>query len=162
MSQQNVLFVGIGSPHGDDVVGWVVADILRSNVALTHVRFIRSASPLELFDWIDECDRLFLCDGCCGLGSPGKTRRMVWPTLELEQLTWSNTHDFPLTASLQLAERLGRLPPEVILWAIEILPNRAEDSLSPCVASSVPELTERISNELITLRHQASKTVFER
>ncbi len=154
MSSTETLFVGIGSPHGDDVVGWKVADQLRGHVRARgagslDVRIEKAKSPIQTLDWINGIRRLVLCDGCRGMGRPGQTRRWEWPMAELDRATWSGTHDFSLSASLQLAERLGRLPPLVVLWSMEITTGDAGDKVSRAVAEALPRFVQRVQAELL-------------
>jgi hypothetical protein len=53
-----------------------------------------------------------------------------------------------LCNALQLAERLGRMPPDVEIFGIEIGSYRPLDEISADVAQSVAELVEIISAEL--------------
>jgi hydrogenase maturation protease len=123
------LVVGIGSAHGDDQIGWLVADEIRAILSDTPARdpteVHNAKSPLDLFNWLGEnADRKFyrllICDACRGLGETGSTRRWLWPTGELQNVCFSGTHDFGLAAALQLAEQLGRLPSIVSIWGIQI------------------------------------------
>ncbi|TWT48049.1 hypothetical protein Pla22_50490 [Rubripirellula amarantea] len=148
MTKPKTLVVGIGSPHGDDAIGWLVADALKESTDGGETRIEKAASPIEIFNAIDDCERLILCDGCSGLGSPGDTRRWQWPSSEFGQVNWSGTHDFSLIATLQLGERLNRLPPQVVVWAIEIDTNRVGDTLSPSVASAIPDFVQQIKQEM--------------
>jgi len=115
-----VCFVGIGSPHGDDVAGWRVAAGLRERQLAgwdVHV----AASPIDLLDWVRPDRPLWVADAC--RGEWGDSERLGWqvwrwPCEEL-RVTWGGgTHDFSLPGVLTLAHRLGSLPAEVRLWGI--------------------------------------------
>src|SRR5688572_26163325 len=49
----DTLVVGIGSDHGDDRVGWLVADALQTR-APADVSVRHAKTPLDLLDWLDE------------------------------------------------------------------------------------------------------------
>ncbi len=151
-----ILLVGIGSPHGDDRAGWLVADALAVHAARaaagtpdsSGVKIRKAATPAELLDWLDGARRLLVCDAVCGAGAPGTLHRWHWPDACIAQVRSAGSHDFDLAAALELAAGLGRLPPEVIVWGIEGGRMRPDDELSPDVEKAVLELVERIRGEL--------------
>ena len=149
MRRASRLIVGVGSPHGDDSVGWKVAESLLDKLDETDVRIEQAATPIQILDWLDGVERLILCDACCGLAVTGETQRWVWPAPELLKLSWSGSHNFSLIASLQLAERLNRLPPDVIIWTVEAKSGNAMDTMSPDVSAAVPRLVHSIVDDLM-------------
>lgn len=148
MSSQHTLVVGIGSPYGDDQVGWLVADRLASRVVRNRTEVRRAASPTDVLDWLQDVERLVICDACRGLRHVGEVRRWNWPTPDIPAIAWSGTHDLSLPGVLALAERLARLPRQVIVWAIEAAPSCAAETLSADVSAAIPELVNRIACEL--------------
>ncbi len=149
MKQSKTLIVGIGSPHGDDVAGWEVAELLTSELAGANVCVKQATSPLQILDWIDEAERLMLCDACHGFGQLGDINRWTWPASELLDVSWSGTHDFSLTATLHLAERLNRLPFDVLIWSVEATATNPYERMSAEVAAAVPRLAKLIVAELM-------------
>ena len=140
------LFVGIGSPHGDDRAGWAIATGVgqRAPGALA-VRCARK--PVELLDWLDGVDALDICDAVVN-SHAGAIRCWMWPAVEIEQATFCGTHDMALPDVLALAQELGRLPRQVRIWGVGIGNPLAFDALSPEVAAAVPLLVERICGSL--------------
>lgn len=158
------LFVGVGSPNGDDRAGWLVADalseIVDSEFARQRVNFMngggtstvrrtrlivrKACVPADLLDWLEGVDRLIVCDAICGCGAPGTLHYWSWPAPQIGQCRSLGSHDFGLHAVLETAGALGQLPPEVIVWGIEagqVLPNAG---LSPEIERSLPDLINRI------------------
>lgn len=128
-SNADSLIVGIGSAHGDDQIGWLVADEVVRLVAQSdqsqHIMIHKVKSPIDVLNWLDENEtfeihQLFLCDACHGLFEPGQTHRWAWPASELDNTRFSGSHDFGLTSVLQLAQRLDRLPERVIIWGVQV------------------------------------------
>lgn len=122
----HVLVVGVGSPFGDDRFGWHVADLLRSRLGqftpaadIGPVEIRKAAAPHQLLDWLDDQQGLVLCDACRGSGEPGTVTRFEWPSTHVRGLRFSGTHEMPLPALLELAQRLGRLPRRVTIWGAE-------------------------------------------
>ncbi len=148
MSSEHTLVVGIGSSHGDDQIGWLVADRLAAVMAPNQLEIRRAASPMDLLDWLDDVDRLIICDACRGLKRVGQIRRWNWPTSEIPAVAWSGTHDLSLPAVLALAQRLGRLPNHVVVWAIEGAIGSAGETPSAGVAAAIPAVAQRILGEL--------------
>src|SRR5208282_6898835 len=60
--RRGVRVVGVGSPHGDDRVGWrLVEDLAES--AGPGVEAVVVAQPLGLLDYLDGCSALIVVDG---------------------------------------------------------------------------------------------------
>jgi hydrogenase maturation protease len=148
MSLPRKLVVGIGSPHGDDQAGWRLAERLAIAFDQDNVVVRKAKSPSELLDWLDGIERLIVCDACRGLGRVGEIKRWTWPASELQQASWSGTHDLSLPAVLQLADRLGRLPPTVVVWSVEGASVEALGAMSSHVAAALPNLADQIANEV--------------
>ena len=149
MNHSKTLIVGIGSPHGDDAAGWKVAERLANDLDCHDIHIRQATSPIQVLDWIENVEHLILCDACRGFGQPGDVREWCWPAPELVNLSWSGTHDFSLVASLQLAERLNRLPPHVLIWTVEAATVGMFDAMSPEVADAVPKLAGAIAKECL-------------
>lgn len=145
--RRRTLCVGVGSPHGDDQVGWRMAEGIAART-LGGVVVRQALSPADLLHWIDDCDRLVICDACRGAGPIGSTHRWNWPCAAIEALPSPDSHAFGLAAVLKLAAGLGRLPAEVIVWAIEAAPPQPLDALSDRVAAALPDCIRRICSEL--------------
>src|SRR5688572_24945596 len=113
------LLVGIGSPNGDDRVGWEIAKrLMRQHGPELDVR--QAAYPGELVDWLEGVEHLIICDGFTGACPAGTICHWRWPANEIRQHQFSGSHDMPLSTVLELAEQLGRLPPRVTIWGVAI------------------------------------------
>ncbi len=141
----STLICGVGSPHGDDRIGWVICDELQS-LAVGDTNVTKLKSPIELLNWLPEPsaartsvgslgpDRLIICDACCGLDQPGEIAHWTWPSNNFQSLRWSGTHDFSVPQVLSLAATLGRLPVQVDVWAIEKSERTSQSSEMPFLA----------------------------
>jgi hydrogenase maturation protease len=164
MGDKNLrLFVGIGSPHGDDQAGWFVADHLQRRVnSLGDVLVRRAVVPLDLLDWLDGVDHLHLCDACQSGAAPGKLLRWQWtaahdrphdknaswPFNGLGALRSAGTHDCGLGQTLFLAERLKRLPAEVTVWGIEGRSFEPCESVSDEIQTALSSIVSTVLSEL--------------
>lgn len=154
MTEPRTLLVGIGSPHGDDQIGWCVADAMRSVVS-PAVEIREASTPSQLLDWLDRVDRLIVCDACQSRrralansrnDTPG-FHRWQWPTLQVSMLRSAGSHSFGLPQVLQLAERLGSLPQDVIVFGVEGRQFDAFASLSPEVEHLIGQVADEIADE---------------
>ena len=140
-----VCFVGIGSPHGDDVAGWLVAEGLRQR-QLPGWEVHSAATPIDLLDWVRPDCPLWVADACRGDHGATGWQVWAWPGADHEVIWGGGTHDFSLPAVLTLAQRLGRLPADVRLWGIWgrdfAAGNRAGDQLAIVVERVVEGIVE--------------------
>jgi hydrogenase maturation protease len=154
MSKLSTLIVGIGSPHGDDQAGWRVVDALRA-ILSSAIEVREASTPSQLLDWLDCVGRLIICDACQvhrrvrddSAGATQSVHRWQWPTLQVSMLRSAGSHSFGLPQVLQLAERLGRLPQDVIVFGIEGRQFDAFASLSPNVEELIDKVVEKIADE---------------
>ncbi len=145
------LIVGIGSHHGDDRFGWLVAEQLTSElvqhdpVGRAEVRLARS--PSDLLDWLEGIERLIVCDACHDVMAIGQLWRWNWPSEQLEQTDFSGTHDLQLPAVLRLAYALKCLPSNVVVWSA--IGKRFEPNQSPAaeIVAAAAEAARRIRGE---------------
>jgi hydrogenase maturation protein HypF len=116
---------GIGSPHGDDQLGWRVLDLVLRQLP-SRTRALKVRTPIELLDRLEPTSRLIVIDACRTGAPPGTVHRWLWPG-ELPRAGSSRIgHGMDLIAALTLASQLGRLPPRVIVYGVEA--NAASDS----------------------------------
>ncbi len=94
-----VLVAGLGSAHGDDQAGWLVAEQVLKNVSGTleaseaqdengmsessrhlfqHVVVRRAIIPLDVLDWLEGVSILHVCDAFEATQSHGKLHRFTW------------------------------------------------------------------------------------
>jgi hydrogenase maturation protease len=133
------VIVGLGSPHGDDQLGWFAVDRLRARlpegVAADKVR-----DGLELLERLGGQDSAVIIDAAAPAGQPGTIRSFVWPSPELAQCAPWSTHGLGLVDALRLAETLGRLPRRVSIYTIEA---RDTSPLAP-LGEDVPQRLDAV------------------
>ena len=137
------LIVGLGSPHGDDQLGWLAIDRLRSRLP-SGVVAQRARHGVELLEHLEGHDSAIVIDTAMPTGNPGAIRLFDWPSPELAGSTLWSTHGLGLIDALRLAEALGRLPRLVRIYTIEAMDTSPGISLSPNVARQLDALLERI------------------
>jgi hydrogenase maturation protease len=114
----SVIVAGLGSPHGDDQIGWAVIDRIRPDLP-ADVLALKLSNGYELLDRMASCERLIVIDALEPLGQPGRVRRFTWPCASLADDTFLSTHGFGPISALRLAECLGELPACVTIIGVE-------------------------------------------
>lgn len=148
MAVEETLIAGIGSPFGDDRLGWDVVEKLAGLFPEHTFKTLRK--PIDLLDHLSDVERLHLIDAGRGDDSPGTIRRFDRPFDSLNDYRFSGTHDIDLVSALRLAESFSSLPLKVTIWCITASPTRADPTFerSPTTAASIDELVGRIGAEL--------------
>lgn len=146
---RRTLAIGIGSPHGDDQVGWLVMERLAA-LELRHVRVRLAQSPVEILEWLDGAAEVVICDACQSSGPIGTVRRWAWPAQQLAVSPRRCSHDISLTYILAFAAELRRLPEAVTVWGVEVGDLAPGSAPSDAVLAGVPELVRAIADSLLS------------
>ena len=156
---------GIGSPFGDDNVGWAVVDAIKQSFPNYHAWVITKGKPIDLLQFLQDkhttmeslviVDAIMLDDQSDLLliesGEP-KILTLKWPSPEIEQCQFQGTHDLSLSAVLQLADSLAILPKTTTIFGIPIatppVPQLAEAQPSASLAARLPAIINHIVDHL--------------
>jgi len=148
----SVRVLGVGSPFGDDRLGWVAVETLHRTPWL-------AALPAGILE-MEACDRpgatllsawrgaqnVILIDAVRSGAVPGTLIRLQgW---ELSGAATFSTHDFGVAAAVVLARTLGENLSQLQLLGIEADPTCLGEQLSPAVATAMPHLVERVEHEI--------------
>jgi hydrogenase maturation protease len=128
-----MLVAGLGSPHGDDQLGWAVVDRLRSRLP-AGVPACKVSGGLDLLARLEGHDEAILVDASAPAGRPGTIRAFDWPCDDFAEGRSFSTHGLGLVAALRLAEALGRPPRRVHIVAVEAQETAPGADLSGAVA----------------------------
>jgi hydrogenase maturation protease len=143
---RRVRIVGLGTPFGDDRAGWEVVTLLR-NALPSGTRADITSDPFLVSDGLPGDELLIVIDACRGSGPPGSVHRFEWPDSRLTANGGISSHGVGLTAALELAGVLGRLPQHVIVFAIEGTSADPGTGLSQPVEAALPEVAARVLAE---------------
>ena len=142
-----VVVVGLGSPHGDDQVGWRVIELLQRQENLpAKAIVVREGS--DLVTNLEGCRRLIIIDACRSGSQIGSITQLRWPDPQIVEDSHRSMHGMTASQAMRLAEQLGRVPASVEVFAVEIgecLPGRG---LSPAVLDAAIEVESLILTEL--------------
>lgn len=147
------LVVGVGSHHGADQLGWRVVESLRTRVG-DDVETRCALSPADVLDWARDFRELHIVDACQGLPAGERIGRWRWPELptQLNSDRFSS-HASDVRSALTLGERLGLLPPTVVVWGLSI--DSGDQELS---AAAIAELARELAARLAICRESLSPT----
>jgi len=161
--------VGMGSPHGDDRLGWMVLEYAQrlfteSSQQQLHpqpqasVQFIYS--DRSVFDWIAQIRSntvaCFFVDAVLSGAAVGTLHcldlQRELPGLGLgltgPAFTGFSSHGFSLFDAVTMARALGRLPPKNKVLGIELGQWQAGQSPGPTVLRSIPSCAALLCREL--------------
>jgi len=148
---RDTLIVGLGNPlRGDDGVGLRVVQSLAMQELPLGVELADGGTQgLELVNLMEGWQRVILVDAA----NVGKTHgEFVRFGLDEARLLGSNdqisVHAAGLRDALLLAQVLGVLPKEVVIYGVQPARLDWDAELSPQVEAAVPEIARCILNEL--------------
>jgi hydrogenase maturation protease len=133
---------GVGSPHGDDQAGWLLARAVAEELCPGEsAQNLRTPSDLLLCDELPP--QLLICDACRSNAAEGTLQLVRWPSEQFARHAASGSHDLDLLTVLSLLERLGRLPPQVWLATVQIGPVVQGTEPSAALLGSITPATVR-------------------
>jgi hydrogenase maturation protease len=153
MSGSPVRVIGVGSPGGDDWLGWEIAERVRDSMALAARREQFTVSlhdnpgPALLAAWRD-AGLVVVIDSVRSGAAPGTVHRM--DAGQLGQLPRVSTKNgFGVAEVVALAASLDALPEALVFFGIEVDPGHAGLCLSDAVFEVVPGLVAEIEKLLL-------------
>ncbi len=140
--------LGVGSPFGEDRVGWVVIDKIEQQLSQT-----KKANPdvviekcdrpgLSLIEKIKTVDHLIMIDAVKSQHEHGKIHELSLADLSTQTLF--STHGFGVANALALADALNLLPQKTIIYGIEIRELNLNTQLNSTLEKSCGALATKI------------------
>lgn len=145
-----LLVVGLGTPERrDDGVGLVVADALRAVAPLGVAIHLLPRQALELLTLWEGHRHVWVVDAIHSGAPPGTCHRLQ-PAAQHWPAHWQggSTHGLGLAEAFALAESLGVLPAQLVVYGVEGVDFGMGEGLSPEVAAAVPQVVARLQAEL--------------
>ncbi len=142
-----VCILGVGSAQGDDRLGWLAVEEIKKQ-QWPGVKARAVTAPSQLLDYLDGCQTLMVVDGCRSGAAPGTLFCFPWPTTQLLPGGSPSSHGFAVAEVLGLAASLGRLPPQVLVFGMEVANCQPGMDMSLQVRQALPHLLSLMREKL--------------
>ena len=120
---RRLILLGIGSPFGDDTLGWQLLDALaETGLRLPgwQISFVKADRPGPgLLEYLKDTDAAVLIDAMQANDPPG-TIRLVEPGQLRGHASPTSSHAMGVAESLALGEQLQMLPPRLHILGIQM------------------------------------------
>lgn len=111
----------IGSPFGADRLGWEAARLLEKHLDPGLATVSAHDRPgMQLLALMRGAAAVILVDAVKSGAAPGTLHRLEGTALRTALARHTSTHGFGLAEALALADQIGELPPQLVLWGVEI------------------------------------------
>jgi len=142
---KKIRIIGIGSPSGDDQIGWRVVDALKGRL-LPEIELIKLDRPgTGLIPLLENTSHVILIDAMQGGGAFGTIRHFgkdEWTNYQQGM----SSHDVGVFDALMMAKELGSLPEVMELYGIEIGTDMPGKTSSEAVITAAEDLAGTIVN----------------
>lgn len=148
-----IKILGIGSPFGDDQVGWVVADSLKNKLSRDQEAYqmvsieCYDRPGVRLIELISSAKTVFLIDAVKSECAIGTIHRLKNDEI-YEFKNMLSTHAMGVAQALELGNSLKVLPEEIILYGIEIDNIVLNDSISKSVKKAIIMVVTQLKRDL--------------
>lgn len=148
--------LGIGSPFGDDQVGWNVAEALKQHLSVysdisTYVHIETIDRPgIRLIELIRTFNTVFLIDAVKSSSALGTIHQFTKEDI-IDCAPRLSTHNISILQALHMANALNELPHQLLFYGVEINTVTLDATLSEHVESAVATLSVRLKDEIIRL-----------
>jgi len=150
VTASTISVIGVGSPLGDDWVGWELAERLRASPALAPWRdritvSLHDRPGAALLQVWRGGGLVILLDAVRSGAVPGTVHRLNAADL-LAPPRQLSTHGFGVADAVQLAAALDALPESLRFFGVEADPAHTDMCLSEAVHTALPALVEEIES----------------
>jgi hydrogenase maturation protease len=154
MSELHVL--GIGSPFGDDQLGWEVVKLLQQRPTLhryipeqLHIAYC-DRPGMYLLELMRSAQTVFLIDAV-KTGAPLGTLH-YFQNEEIEGMDSTlSSHAFGISAAMKMGATLQTLPQGVILYGVEIGDVQFQFALSEPIKQAIEALSMRVESDILSI-----------
>ena len=153
MSELHVL--GIGSPFGDDQLGWEVVNLLQQRPTLSHLTPEQlhiaccDRPGMHLLELMRQVQTVFLIDAVKTGSEVGTLHRFQNEEIEGIGDTLS-THALGIAEAMKMGAALQTLPQNVILYGVEIGDVQFQFVLSEPIKQAIKALSVSIESDILS------------
>jgi hydrogenase maturation protease len=157
MSTGTTVVIGVGNPYRcDDGVGPAVIDLLKARRVADAVLTRSHGEAADLIEGWSGANLAILVDAIVAEPAhPGRVHRLAVHQCPTERTRAASSHGLDFGEAVELARVLGRLPDELVLYAVEVERVEYGTGLSPAVAEAAARVAEQIGAELAERREPA-------
>jgi hydrogenase maturation protease len=148
----STLIVGLGSPYGDDQIGWVACKQLKIDIGhLPSVEFvICDRSGLEWLTKMSHAGQVLFIDAMRSGEKPGTVRKIDLNTAQRDEYPVKlSSHGINIMEAIDVAKSLGELPDRISVWGVEMAQCTYENGLSESAKTALPTLLANIKAEIL-------------
>jgi hydrogenase maturation protease len=144
------MVIGIGNrDRGDDAAGLVVTDRLRDLVSAEVKLLQLSGDPLSALGPLQSADSLVIVDAVGPSGHPGNVQRIVaGDTVRMAVYRGRSTHGLGAAEVISLAQALGSIPRDAVVYGIEGQDFQLGHGLTTPVENAIPGVVASILEEV--------------
>lgn len=149
-----IKILGLGSPFGEDRVGWIVATLLKNKI--THPSIViecHDRPGVRLLELMKQATNVFLVDAVKSENQIGTIHRLTNNEI-YESNHLLSTHDVGVAQTLQLGQALNILPESIVLYGIEIDNLQLNACISDRVDKAINQVILHLRCEINTLLQQ--------
>ncbi len=149
-----ICIIGLGSPHGDDQIGWELLRQMEIESAAADSVRLRVCATLdgELLEFWRDALLAIIVDAVNGTGPPGTVRRFSLHPRDRatvpDAVRALSSHGLELPEFIELAHALGILPRRLLLFGVEVEACAPFGSLSSPLRAALPGLIQAIRAEI--------------
>lgn len=142
--------IGVGNLfRGDDAAGVLAARRLKDLVGDRAEVIEAELAGLDVLDLMADASAVILIDAARSGRPAGTIHRLDASAGPLSgDLFPHSTHVLNAVDALEMGRTLGLLPPQVIVYGVEVGDTTAGNDLSPAVAGVLDQVVERVLREL--------------
>jgi len=159
--EDKLTIIGIGSPHGDDIVAWNIIDALATSEYLCgKITLIKcDRTPFDFWGRIPNDSEVIIIDAILidhesEAVSPGRVHCFELIEgecrLDIAINQINSSHLIDTLSAIKLAQQIEELPELVEIWAIEIYQPKDFQRLSP-------EMEKTLERTIFDIRQRISK-----
>jgi hydrogenase maturation protease len=137
--------IGIGSPFGDDAVGLEAARQLAADPPPDAEVVAADRPGATLLELLDGADAVILIDAARSGAAPGTIHDLDLHALPSRPIGLISSHELGVVETIQLAARLGCLPPRGRVLGIEVAGGHPsqQTAFSPSAVAAVSAAVQR-------------------
>lgn len=155
-----LLVIGVGNEYcGDDGAGLAVVRALQARQSASCVRFLEcDGNCTALLDAWQTAERVILIDAVTSGARPG-TIYCVDPLIQSLPAKWIffSTHALGIAETVALAQTLGQLPPNLLIYGIEGEQFVADRRFSPAVKRAIEKVIYLVQRDLPDCHPQSER-----